>query len=135
MGLEVVGELGQLVEEEGAAVGLADEAGALGAGGVGVAADVAEELGVGEALGEGGGVAGDEGAGAAGGEGVEGAGDELFAAAALALDEDVLGGLGGEQEGVAELPRGGALAEEAVRVGGAEREGGGASRSAVGGQP
>jgi hypothetical protein len=76
------GELAELVEEQRAAVGLADEAGALGGADVGEVPGVAEQLGVEEGLGEGGGVAGDERSGGAEGERVDGLGDELLAGAA-----------------------------------------------------
>src|SRR5262249_48969232 len=81
------GELGDLVEEEGAVVGAADEAVAFLAGAGEGAAAVAEQLALDEVAGEGAAGDGGEGAAAAGG-GVDGAGDELLAGAGLAADED-----------------------------------------------
>ncbi|MFT3776270.1 MAG: hypothetical protein QM820_63810 [Minicystis sp.] len=121
--LQALGQLADLVEEERGAVGLADEALALGRAGVGVVLDVAEQLGVEQALGEGGRVAGHERAATARREAVDGAGDQLLAGAALAGDEHVARGRCGEGDVVAEPPRGRALADVAVRVGVAEGEG------------
>ena len=88
LGLDAAGGLADLVQEDGAAVGLLEPA-RLGLEGAGEgAALVAEELALGEGVGDGGAVDGDEGAGVAGAPGVDEAGDQLLARAGLAFDED-----------------------------------------------
>jgi hypothetical protein len=85
-GLEGGVEVADFIEEEGAAGGLFDEAGAGFEGaGEGAFGD-AEELGFEEVFGDGGAVEGDEGTGAA--RAVEGGGDAFLANAGFALDED-----------------------------------------------
>jgi hypothetical protein len=89
------GDLADLVEEEGAAVGELEAAGAARDGAGEGAALVAEELAFDQAGRDRGAVDLDEGLAAARGAEVEGAGDELLAGAALGGDEDG-GGAGGD---------------------------------------
>jgi hypothetical protein len=87
LGLERGGQLGDLVEEERAAVCGLEQAGLVAVGAGECALLVAEQLGLEQVLGQGRAVDGDEAAGAAG-QHVQCAGDELLAGAALAGDED-----------------------------------------------
>ena len=88
-GLLARGDVGDLVEEEGAAVGELEAAYAVGAGVGKCALDVAEELGLEGSLGESAGIDGDERAMGAEGEAVESLGDDFLAGPVLAGDEDV----------------------------------------------
>src|SRR6185437_10620158 len=99
-------EVADLVQEEGAAVGLLEEAAPRFVGAGEGAAIVAEELALEETLGHAGAVDGDERAPCPRGGDVDGAGEEPLARAALPMEED---------RGV---DRGGALAEGAHRAGG-----------------
>ncbi len=90
--LELGGHGPDLVEEEGAAVGVMEEAVLVGDRTGEGALAMAEEFGFEEVFGEGGTVDGDEGGVVAAGIVVEGAGDEFLAGAAFAEDED--GGVG-----------------------------------------
>src|SRR6478672_2780606 len=92
LGLDAGLHLGDLVEEEGAAVGELEAALAAIAGVGEGAALVAEDLALEQGLGHGRAVDGHEGAAGAGGELVERAGDQLLAGAGLAVDEDGGGG-------------------------------------------
>ena len=88
LGLQGLGEEGDLVEEEDAAVGGLEEAG-LGAAGIGEGAALeAEELGFEQGVGDGGAVDVDEGAVVAGAGVVDEAGDQALAGAGLAVEED-----------------------------------------------
>jgi hypothetical protein len=115
LGLEVEGELADLVEEEGAAVGLLEAAGAVGHGAGEGAFFVAEDGGLGELAGEGAAVEDDEGALGARGLVVEGAGDQLLAGAGLAADEHAHVGGGDALEHGVDLAHGGAAAEQAPK--------------------
>ena len=88
LGLHVHGHGADLVEEECAAVGYFEEAFFCGDRRGEGAFYVAEEGGLQQVRGDGAGVDGDEGACRGEGICVDGLGDELFAGAALALDED-----------------------------------------------
>ena len=116
LGLHVHAHGADLVEEERAAVGDFEEAFFGGDGGGEGAFDVAEEGGFEQVGRDGAGVDGDEGLVAARRVGVEGLGDELFAGAALALDED--GGAAGRDLGdeVEEAQHGLALADDVFEV-------------------
>src|SRR5690606_27158759 len=85
LGLEVLRQLAELVEEDGAAVGLLEDAGAAGDGAGEGAALVPEQLALDQVGGDGAAVEDDEGALAAVARGVQGLGDQLLAAARLAL--------------------------------------------------
>ena len=87
LGLDRQGELADLVEEEGAAVGELEAAAPLLLGPGEGSALVAEELALDDGLGQRGAVDRDEGALGAARALVEGAGDELLARSALAGDE------------------------------------------------
>ena len=89
LGLEGHGQLGDLVEEERAAVGGDEEARVRLHGAGEGAADVAEELALEQGIGDGAAVDGHEPAVAAGARHVDGAGDQLLAGAALAGDQHV----------------------------------------------
>lgn len=93
---------------------------------------VAEELGVDEGLGDGGGVAGDQRSAGARGEPVERGGDQLLARAAGPAHPHVRGAVGHERDLVAQGPGGGRLADEAEPVGLAE--GGRGQRRGAGGR-
>ena len=95
-GLQERREFADFVEEEGAAVGGFEES-FLHLLGVGECAFfVAEEFGFHESFGNGGAVDGDEGLFLARAFVVDGLGDEIFAGAALALNEDGGGFAGGD---------------------------------------
>jgi hypothetical protein len=116
LGLEVDGELAELVEEDGAAVGL-DEGGDAAVDGAGEGTFfVAEEGCLGEAWGDGAAVDDDDGASGAGGSLVDGAGDELLAGAGLTADEDRELGGGDAAEAVEEGAHGGGLADEGAEA-------------------
>ena len=97
LGLGIHAHGGDFVEEERAAVGDFEEAFLGGDGRSEGALDVAEERGLEQLGGHGAGVDGHEGLVAARRVGVDGLGDELFAGAALALNED--GGAAGRDLG------------------------------------
>ena len=106
------GQFGDFVEEDGAAVGVAEESGAVFGGAGEGALAVAEEAGFEEVAGGGGAVEGQERAAAAGLE-VQLQGDGFLAGAIFASDEDARGGGGGDAaEVAAEGLGGGAVAEE-----------------------
>ena len=87
--LEVESELADLVEEERAVAGGANEAGVVAVGAGEGAAAVAEQLAFEQVARDGGAVEGDEGFLGAVGEVVDRAGEDFLAGAALAGDEDV----------------------------------------------
>src|SRR5262249_47601904 len=93
LGLQLRGDVADLVEEQRPLVGQLEAADLLGDGAGEGALLVAEQLALQEAGGDGGAVELDEGAVAARAEVVQGAGDQLLAGAGLAADED--GGAGG----------------------------------------
>ena len=110
--LDVRGELGDFVEEEGSAVGFAEEPRAVGVGAGEGAADVAEEAAFEEVAGDGGAVEGEEGSGAAGLD-VELLGDGFLADAAFAGDEHPHGAAAGDASDVlAEAAHGRAFGHE-----------------------
>ena len=114
--LKLERQLGNLVEEERRAVGLADQPGALGHPHVGVVGDVAEELRVDEAGRDGRRVARDELPRATRRGRVNRPGNQLLAGAALAGDEDVRGARADERDAIAKRPGGGALTDDPQRV-------------------
>lgn len=118
LGLEVQGQFGDLVEEDGALVGAAEVAGAAFGGAGEGPADVAEKFGFSERAGDGGTVDRDEGElGAFGIEVMDGFGDELFAGAGFAVDEDGgVGDLGTAIDLDNEVPHGLAGGHDADRV-------------------
>ncbi len=97
LGLLAQGDVGDFVEEEGAAFGEFEAADAVGARVSECAFDVAEELGLEGAFGQGAGVDGDHGSRGAGGERVEGLRDDFFAGAVFAGNEHA--GVGGSDAG------------------------------------
>src|SRR5262249_18359458 len=102
LGLDVEGQLADLVEEDGAAAGGLEGADALGVGAGEGAALVAEELALEEVLGHGAAVDDDEGAGGARARGVDAERGLALAGAGLALEEDgglALGGALEQREG------------------------------------
>ncbi len=136
LGLEVDGELAELVEEDGAAVGL-DKGGDAAVDGAGEGALlVAEEGGLGEAGGDGAAVDDDDGAVLAGAGLVDGAGDELFAGAGLAADEHRQLGGGDALEAIEEGAHRRGLADEgaeAADLGDGDRLTGGGLEDDLGG--
>ena len=106
------GDVADFVEEEGAAVGEFEAAGAVGFGIGERAAHMAEELALENAFGEAAHVDRDEGLAGAEGDGVQGLGNETFAGAVFAGDEDV--GIGGTdaRDDLEHGAHGGGLREE-----------------------
>jgi hypothetical protein len=98
LGLERERELDDLVEEEGAAGGLTEAAGAVAQGAGEGAAHVAEQLRLEQLARDGRAIDGDEGAVGAAAAGVDPSRDQLLAGAALAGDQD-RGGAGGDAVG------------------------------------
>ena len=98
LGLQAARQLADLVEEDGAAVGLGEQAGAIGAGVGERAAHVAEQLALEQRLGQRGAVDRDEGAGGAAAQAVQAARGDLLAGAALAVDQHVGAGAGEARE-------------------------------------
>ncbi len=122
-------EVLDLVEEERAAVGELQHAGALLYRAGERAARVPEELALGERLGDGGAVDRHEGTCGAAAEGVHGARHHLLAGAGLALDQHVGLGAGGGAHQLPHLLHGGAPADQAgERIG---RRAPGGTRRAV----
>jgi hypothetical protein len=119
--LQLDGQLADLVEEEAATIGLADEATPLRHAGVRIILRVAKKLRVDEAGRKCGRIARDELLEATRREMMNGTRRELFAGAALAEEQRVRVGLCRERELLAKAPNAGRLANDAVGVGLAER--------------
>ena len=112
LGLELQGHVADLVQEQGAAVGGLEEAGAVAIGAGEGALAVTEEFGFEHVLGNGGAVDRHEGTlGTVAGV-VDGAGQQLIAGAALALDEHAHVAAGNAPRLLQELLHGAALADD-----------------------
>jgi len=110
-------EFSDLVEEQDATVCLTDESRPLGCSRVGVASAIAEELCRDEALRDGGRVVGDPWAAASIREPMECPGAELLARPAGTKDERMAGHGRRPSKGLPQLPRRGALADDAESIG------------------
>ncbi len=104
LGLQLEGELADLVEQEGAAVRPDEQPGA-GIDSGGDPAVNAEQLGLGEAGRDGGAVEGHEGPGGAGAGGVQGAGHQLLAGPGLAQHQHVPAAAGRRRDHVEQCQR------------------------------
>jgi hypothetical protein len=120
VGLHRGRQLADLVEEQGRTVCFSHEPRTFGAPAVGVVARRTEQLGVDQALGEGGGVARHQLPCAAPRHGVQRRRRDLFAHAARALQEHMVVVGGGKAQLRPQTPRRGALTDHAVGVGRAE---------------
>ena len=112
LGLGARGQVADLVEEDGAAVGLLEAADAPGLGAGEGAALVAEQLALQQRLGNGGAVDGDERLVGAVAVLVEGAGDEFLAGAGLAADQHRDRGGGHPADFLVDVLHGAAAADE-----------------------
>ncbi len=133
LGLGGKGEVADLVEENGAALGLFESADAACDGAGEGAAFVSEEFGFEEGFGDGGAIDGDEGGLGAVAVLVEGAGDEFLAGTGLATDEDIDGLCGDAADFLVDVAHGAALADEGVLGGAAFAEADGFGHEASGG--
>ncbi len=112
LGLEAEGHLADLVEEDGAPLGLREEPWARRGGAGEGAAHVPEQLALEQRLGHGRAVDGDEGVGRAAALVVEGAGDQVLARPGLAVDEHRRGGVGDPEHEGADVTHRAVLADD-----------------------